>query len=647
MDPDVARLVREQRLVDAARLASDRGDPRSASEIYEHACEWSSAAAEAMRAGDGPRAIELALYAGDETTAQQALALVGDPAAKQSVAARLAHHGRYTWAARLLESCGRNVDAARLWERGGDALRAAALLEGAGEAVEASRVLQAAMLRDPRAWGVGVALGAMLDRLGKWEAAVRLLQRVPPDAPERREALVPLIHSLQRLGLDGAASEATTELARLQGGPAAPAQDDAPATAARPAQAASVFGRYQVLRQVASSPSARLLECLDVVRGERVAVKLFAGGEDRGGGRDALARFEREVEAMKALQHPSVVPLRDFLPEGPALVLAWMDGGTLERMMTEMGPIAPERAVDIASAVLAALGAAHRLGIVHRDVKPANVLFDDGGGARLGDFGVAHLGDLSTTATAGLGTMAYMSPEQRGGRPVTAASDVFAVGVMVREMLTGERPRPDDRPSRLPSEAHRGLDARHDAAVSRLTARDPLARPVDAFEARALLASLPWPRSVDAETVKRHPISTRSPPPPADRLALRPDGTVVDSWTERRIERVSLTEHTLARARAFAVADHPALQPVWRVDEEAGAIWLGALDDRLLDRPLTLVERTRIGEALDALHAAGGAHGRVDRQHLVDAPAGVVLRFGAAHDADATADRDKAALAKL
>ena len=139
---------------------------------------------------------------------------------------------------------------------------------------------------------------------------------------------------------------------------------------------ARLFGRYEVLREVASSPSARVVECVDTVRTEHVAVKIFAGYDARGAGRDALARFEREVRVLGALDHPNVLPLRDYLPEGPALVLAWMTGGTLDDMLRKE-PIAPARAVEIAVAVLSALGEAHRVGVLHRDVKPANVLFDD------------------------------------------------------------------------------------------------------------------------------------------------------------------------------------------------------------------------------------------------------------------------------
>jgi hypothetical protein len=224
--------------------------------------------------------------------------------------------------------------------------------------------------------------------------------------------------------------------------------------------------------------------------------------------------------------------------------------------------------------------------------------------------------------------------------------DLFSVGVMLREMLTGEHPSPDHPPHLLPSDAHRGLDARHDAVVTRMAALDPRARPIDASEARAALATLPWPPTIDA--LPTQPLSMRKsiPPIPPNRVELAPDGALVDLWTGRRIEQIPLTERSLARARAFALADHAALQTVWRVDVAARTIWLEALDGPL-DRPLTQEENARLRDALDALHAAGGVHACVDRRHIVDTPAGVALRFGADEDTGATADRDRQALAKL
>ena len=641
MDPDIAQLVREERLLEAAALASHRGDARLASQLYERGCDWTNAAVEALRSGDGPRALELAAEAGDQSLAEQAAARV-PPHASEATAAKLTRRGHDAFAARLLEANGHPMEAARAWEHAGHPVRAAGLLEHGGDPAGAARVLESALRRDPAAWAVATALGALLARFGKHEAAVRVLQRVPAAATERREALVHLVSALERLGLARAAGDARAELDTRGGATAR----DAPKAEAPVHQ--RIFGRYDVVREAASSPSARVLECTDVVRGERVAVKVFAAWDTHGSGRDALARFEREVRTMRVLDHPSIVPLRDYVPEGPAIVLAWMPGGTLERMLAATGALAPARAIDVASGVLAALGEAHRLGILHRDVKPANVLFDEAGGARLSDFGVAHLGDVSTTATAGVfGTLAYMSPEQREGRPATARSDVFAAGTILREMLTGERPMPGEPPRTRPSEAHGELDARHDAVVARLTAVDPAERPADAFEARSALLGLTWPAMVDTVATRRRAERQASVRPRQGRLQAGLDGTLLDTWTGRLIERIPASERALTRARAFARADHLALQSVLRVDDDDGAIWLDAVRGRPLDRSLTAAERAHLEGALEALHATGSVHGRVDAAHVLVDDSGAVLRFEVEQDATATIDRDRLALARL
>jgi serine/threonine-protein kinase len=643
VDPDVAQLVREERLREAAALASGRGDARLASQLYERACEWASASAEAMRAGDATRALELAAEAGDDAAAERAMARVTlDVRAAEAVAAKMALRGHERLAAKVLEAVGRPVEAARLWERAGEAVHAAKLVEAAGDPVGAARVLESALRRRPRAWDVATALGALLNRFGKYEAAVRALQHVPPEASERREALVHLVPALRHLGLERAVADAEAELAARGGA------DEAAESVRQAPLPQRLFGRYDLVREVASSPSARVLECTDVVRGDTVAVKVFAAWDTRGGGRDALAHFEREVRTMRALDHPSVVPLREYVPEGPAIVLAWMPGGTLERLLASAGALAPARAVEITEGVLSALGEAHRLGILHRDVKPANVLFDEAGGARLSDFGVAHLGDVSATATAGVfGTLAYMSPEQREGRPATARSDVFSVGTILREMLTGERPPAGAPPRILPSQAHRELTAKHDAVVERMTAADPAERPADAFEARRELLALAWPSMVDAGGARPGAERRASAWPRAGRLEVRPDGAVVDAWTGRSIERVPLSEPCLARARAVASADHPALQAVLRVDREDATIWLESPRGTPLDRPLTEAERAHLRGALDALHAAGGVHGRVDAAHVVVCESGPVLRFVPETEPTSTIDRDRLALARL
>jgi serine/threonine-protein kinase len=375
-------------------------------------------------------------------------------------------------------------------------------------------------------------------------------------------------------------------------------------------------------------------------------VKIFAAYDSRGAGRDALVRFEREVRVLGALEHPNVVPLRDYLPEGPALILAWMGGGTLEGRIAE-GGLAPARAVEIACAVLGALGEAHRLDILHRDIKPANVLFDDVGVTRLSDFGVAHLGDLSATATAGVfGTLAYMSPEQREGRPATVQSDVFGVGVLLFEMLTGERPCLDESRT-MPSGAHRQLGPRHDAAVLRLFARDPTARPEDAFEARRELSSLSWPHDVDPAPFAKHASPTPTKPASVSPSGDRLDGAGVDQWVQRPIMHVALTPQVLARASLFAWAAHPALQAVLRVDHERDQIWFEAPRGERAVRPLDPRELAEAEAALAALHLAGGVHGSIDPDHVRVGGDGIMILFAPAANPGATRELDLVALDRL
>ena len=642
MDEEVARLVRAEHIVEAAEVASKKGDAPLASELFERACDFARASSEALHAGDHARALLLAVTAGDARLAEQALPKVcADARAWDRVAHQLEQQGSHAWAARVLEQSERGPRAAQAWERAGEAVRASALWERSGDPVRASKALEAALRRNPDAHACALALGRLLLRYGKLEPAVRALQRVPEGAPERRAALTAMSGALARLGLAQAEDECKRELDRL-GGPVSEAGAPEAGELKR-----RIFGRYEVVREVASTPSARVLECVDSVKGEHVAVKVFAAWDVRGGGRDALARFEREVKVLGRLDHPNVVPLRDYVEDGPAIVMAWMGGGTLEKMMEQ--PLAPARAVEIALAVLSALGEAHRLGVLHRDVKPANVLFDDAGVARLGDFGVAHLSDASATATAGvIGTLAYMSPEQREGRPATVQSDLYGVGAILWEMLTGERMSSGEPPRTRPSGVHRDLDVRHDEAVLRFVAPDPAERPADAFAARRALGALTWPKTVERAAL---PERSRAPSkhPGPDRLepdALRP-GRAIDRWAERAIERVPLDERTLARAGAFARAAHPSLQTVLRVDRALGEVWLEAPRGGPASRALTPAELDHLRRALSALHGEGVVHGQVDRAHVCLDGGTPTLLFEARPEPAATADTDFAAAARL
>jgi serine/threonine-protein kinase len=621
VEADLAQLVRESRFAEAGELASARGDARTASGLFERACDWPRAAEEGLRAGDAARALDLATRAGEDAIAERALvALASQPIAAEAAALLLERRGLPSWAARAWRVAGRRAEEAEAWERAGDVIQAADLHEQGGDVRRAAQVLDAALRRDPNDSCVAVALGALLARMKKDEAAVRRLQRVPADAPARRDALAHLVPALARLGLARASDEAGAELRALGGVPTGPDALRAGASSAR------LFGRYDPIREVASSPTARVLECVDVVRGDRVALKLFAGSAGALP-ESTRRRVEQDVQALAGLSHPNVVPLRAYFANGPAFAYAWMEGGTLDDWRRRR-PVAPRRAAEVAMAVLSALGEAHRRGVVHRGVKPSNILFDRGGAARLSDFGAAHWGDVSITATAGVfGTLAYVSPEQREGRGATAQSDIFGVGVLLREMLTGERPQAIGPARVRPSQVHRGLGPPHDEVVERLSAPAPADRPPSAFEAHRLIAALEWPDEPAHEAVPTLAGAPSEPPSRAARLATTTGELAMDLWTGRVIDRVPLSDAVLARARAFASVDHPALQTVLRVDRDGGAVWLEACPGERLTRPLAPAERARLEEAIAALVGAGAGPVDLAGENVVLTCDGPVLRF--------------------
>jgi serine/threonine-protein kinase len=186
-------------------------------------------------------------------------------------------------------------------------------------------------------------------------------------------------------------------------------------------------------------------EAHDLELDRHVALKLLGPAADR-------ARFEREAHAVAGLSHPHICLLYDYgeVDGRPFMVLEFLTDGTLEDRLDKGRPLPDPVAERIAREVSSALAHAHAAGVLHRDVKPTNVLFDSESRAKLADFGIARVGDESTLTEAGtlLGTAAYLSPEQSRGEPVTPATDVYAFGVILYRMLTG----------RLPFEAESALE---------------------------------------------------------------------------------------------------------------------------------------------------------------------------------------------
>ncbi len=631
----VADLVAHERLREAAELCAHHGDPGRALDLFERAALFGEAASCALALGDGARALSLAAFAGDDALLERAAGLLA-PSDGRRVAEALEARRLWKAAALAFERAGLAARAAEAWSRAGEALRAGAAFEAAGDPTGAARALSAAHRRRPGDAAVALALGTLLARGGRFEAAARVLQAIEGDQPEAAEARALLAHALERLGL----REASASL-----GPA-PAVELTPLGGGGGARV--LFGRYTVERSVATTPSSRVFAARDRLNDAPVAIKVLHTGALGLAGRDALARFEREAKALASLRHPHVVPLLAFVPEGPAAVMPWMAGGSLADRL-RAGALRPDLAAEVAGAVLEALVEAHRLGVLHRDVKPSNVLFDEAGAAYLADFGAAHVSDSAATVTAGLlGSIAYMPPEQRAGRPATRRSDVYGVGALLYESLTGAPPSDPAAAAPPPSRAHDDLDARHDAFVARLLAEDPALRPEGAREALEELRGLPW----RALTPARAPLVRPSAPPAAaDRAPrLRPGaagaaGAHWDTTLERPLLVLEATPARLALARAFVRADHPALAAVYRLDATAGALWVEAppgLPLAELGRALDAREAARVAAALAALHGAGGAHGSVDAAHIYVGEGGARLAFPARGGAGSRAGDDEA-----
>lgn len=219
-----------------------------------------------------------------------------------------------------------------------------------------------------------------------------------------------------------------------------------------------------------------------------------------------LARFTREAHAAAAIGHPGVVTVYDAGADGPTrfIVMEFVPGRSLADILREEHPLNPDRAASIAAAVADALSAAHTAGIIHRDVKPGNIMVTPDGSVKVLDFGIARALDsktLTQTATV-LGTSAYMSPEQALGQPVDARSDIYSLGCVLYEMLTGEPPFIADvsaavlhqhvRVEPIPArERNPGIPPALGELVMQMLAKSPSDRPQTAAEVRERLGHAP------------------------------------------------------------------------------------------------------------------------------------------------------------
>ena len=201
------------------------------------------------------------------------------------------------------------------------------------------------------------------------------------------------------------------------------------------------IGRYRIDARVGEGGMGVVYRGTQVTLDRAVAIKMLAAHASDGENRE---RFRREALTLARLDHPNIVRIHDVEEEEGSsfIVMEYVGGGSLGDLLARSGPLAPTRAASIMAPVLSALHAAHLAGVVHRDIKPDNILFSETGQPKLTDFGIAHMRGGSSRTRTGvmMGTPYYMSPEQALGRPVTPAADLYAVGVVLYEMLAGGVP---------------------------------------------------------------------------------------------------------------------------------------------------------------------------------------------------------------
>src|SRR5688572_12365790 len=267
-------------------------------------------------------------------------------------------------------------------------------------------------------------------------------------------------------------------------------------------------GRYRVVRRIADGGMATVYLGVDERLDREVALKVMRPHlvHDE----SFVSRFRREARSAASLSHPNVVAVHDQGEDDGTVFLAmeYVPGLTLREVLHEEGALSPRAALDVLEPVLLALGEAHAKGLIHRDVKPENVILNDNGTVKVADFGLARaVSSQTVTSTSGLllGTVAYLSPEQVERGIADARSDVYAAGLVLFEMLTGTKAFTGETPIHVayqhvhgsvpaPSSRVATVPAELDQLVALATSRDPDQRPTDASDflaqVRASRASL-------------------------------------------------------------------------------------------------------------------------------------------------------------
>jgi eukaryotic-like serine/threonine-protein kinase len=251
-----------------------------------------------------------------------------------------------------------------------------------------------------------------------------------------------------------------------------------------------VDGRYVLAECLGSGGMAEVYLAHDEVLARDVALKVLRSQYVRD--EEFAERFRREARSAASLSHPNIVRVYDRgeTEDGTCYIaMEYVSGGTLKKRIEEKGPFEPRKAAAVAAQIADALGEAHEHGVIHRDIKPQNVLVTSSGDLKVTDFGIARAASAATISVtnAVFGTAGYLSPEQALGEPVSPASDLYSLGVILYEMLTSELPYTADNPMavcmkhvteplRPPKKLNPAIPEEMNALVVKLLAKDPADR---------------------------------------------------------------------------------------------------------------------------------------------------------------------------
>ena len=673
-----------------------RGDYPAAIALFEKLWDFRGAYRAALAAEDLPRALRYAIDLADEPALRSVLALMtttdDGTRAALDVLGKLRRHAE---AAPLAERLGDLPRAIDHYTRAHDEINAARLLELEGKDREAGKLLERALdfAAPSEKPPLQLALGRILARRGAYPEATRLLQdarkstTLPPALQiETRRHLVAV---LAAMGLRDGARDALLDLRASD--PEVPADLDMYLRAWRDEAAERksggrdreiIAGRYRIERLLGAGAAGRVFLAADEVAGRSVAIKMFFAAGARGGA--AYERFVREARLASTLRHPSLVEVYDVSVERGYLVMEFLPGGSLQQRLAAGERLAPGLARRMALDLVGGLEAAHHRGVVHRDVKPANIFFDARGTAKLGDFGVAHLVDLGQTQTGGLiGTLAYMSPEQITGAPISIAADLYSVGITLFEVVAGRLPflGPDfvaqhlGELAPLASSVGEGVATGWDSIFAGLLVKNPRERTATLADLRRQLEHLDLGARTLLGTRLAHAVTEPAAAPRSDEAAApryqfetalgsttlsqlaRAVDTVLDrSVVIERFDSSAEATRALDRARLLGRAQSPFVQRALGLDRltrtviyeaPAGATFADAPPTLPAAETVRLLKRLARGAA--AIHELGGSHGALSARTIVldDAAVPTILAAGLPPVTDSTPADDVAAIVAL